>query len=48
MIEGGLSDDMIRLSVGLEDINDIMADFEKASGPQPEVSVIMLVLGAPR
>ena len=28
MIEGGLSDDMIRLSVGLEDINDIMADFE--------------------
>ena len=29
MIEGGLSDDMIRLSVGLEDINDIMADFEK-------------------
>ena len=29
MIEGGLSDDMIRLSVGLEDINDIIADFEK-------------------
>ena len=29
MIEGGLSDDMIRLSVGLEDINDIMADFEE-------------------
>ncbi len=29
MIEGGLSDDMIRLSVGLEDVNDIMADFEK-------------------
>ena len=28
MIEGGLSDDMIRLSVGLEDANDIMADFE--------------------
>ncbi len=29
MIEGGLSDDMIRLSVGLEDVNDIIADFEK-------------------
>ena len=28
MIEGGLSDDMIRLSVGLEDIGDITADFE--------------------
>ena len=28
MVEGGLSDDMIRLSVGLEDINDITADFE--------------------
>ena len=28
MVEGGLSDDMIRLSVGLEDINDIKADFE--------------------
>ncbi|MEC8120461.1 MAG: O-acetylhomoserine aminocarboxypropyltransferase [Pseudomonadota bacterium] len=28
MIEGGLSDDMIRLSVGLEDIADITADFE--------------------
>ena len=28
MKEGGLSDDMIRLSVGLEDIKDIKADFE--------------------
>ena len=28
MVEGGLSDDMIRLSVGLEDIADIRADFE--------------------
>ena len=28
MVEGGLSDDMIRLSVGLEDITDITADFE--------------------
>ena len=28
MAEGGLSDDMIRLSVGLEDIADITADFE--------------------
>jgi cystathionine beta-lyase/cystathionine gamma-synthase len=28
MIEGGLSDDMIRLSVGLEDFDDIKADFE--------------------
>ena len=28
MKAGGLSDDMIRLSVGLEDINDIKADFE--------------------
>ena len=28
MREGGLSDDMIRLSVGLEDIADITADFE--------------------
>jgi cystathionine beta-lyase/cystathionine gamma-synthase len=30
MIEGGLSDDMIRLSVGLEDFDDIKADFEQA------------------
>ena len=29
MLEGGLSDDMIRLSVGLEDIDDITADFEQ-------------------
>ncbi|MEC7208221.1 MAG: PLP-dependent transferase, partial [Pseudomonadota bacterium] len=28
MKAGGLSDDMIRLSVGLEDIDDIKADFE--------------------
>jgi O-acetylhomoserine (thiol)-lyase len=28
MKQGGLSDDMIRLSVGLEDIDDIKADFE--------------------
>ncbi len=28
MQQGGLSDDMIRLSVGLEDIEDIKADFE--------------------
>jgi O-acetylhomoserine (thiol)-lyase len=28
MKDGGLSDDMIRLSVGLEDIEDIKADFE--------------------
>ena len=28
MKSGGLSDDMIRLSVGLEDIEDIKADFE--------------------
>ena len=28
MIEGGLSDDMIRLSVGLEDFNDLRDDFE--------------------
>ncbi len=28
MKQGGLSDDMIRLSVGLEDIEDIKADFE--------------------
>lgn len=29
MLEGGLSDDMIRLSVGLEDVSDIIADFEQ-------------------
>jgi len=29
MREGGLSDDMIRLSVGLEDVKDIIADFEQ-------------------
>lgn len=29
MIAGGLSDDMIRLSVGLENINDIIADFDR-------------------
>ena len=29
MKEGGLTDDMIRLSVGLEDINDFQKDFEK-------------------
>ena len=29
MKEGGLTDDMIRLSVGLEDIDDIKKDFEK-------------------
>jgi O-acetylhomoserine (thiol)-lyase len=29
MKEGGLTDDMIRLSVGLEDVNDIKNDFEK-------------------
>ena len=29
MKEGGLTDDMIRLSVGLEDINDITKDFER-------------------
>lgn len=29
MKKGGLSDDMIRLSVGLENIDDIKADFEK-------------------
>ena len=29
MKEGGLTDDMIRLSVGLEDINDIKKDFER-------------------
>ncbi|MEP3629742.1 MAG: O-acetylhomoserine aminocarboxypropyltransferase [Hyphomicrobiales bacterium] len=29
MIIGGLSEDMIRLSVGLEDINDLKADFDK-------------------
>ena len=28
MLEGGLSDDMIRLSVGLEDFDDLRADFE--------------------
>jgi O-acetylhomoserine (thiol)-lyase len=28
MVEGGLSDDMIRLSVGLEDFDDLKADFE--------------------
>ena len=28
MIEGGLSDDMIRLSVGLEDFDDLRDDFE--------------------
>ena len=28
MKAGGLSDDMIRLSVGLEDVADIEADFE--------------------
>ena len=28
MVEGGLSDDMIRISVGLEDFTDIKADFE--------------------
>ena len=28
MLEGGLSDDMIRLSVGLEDFGDLQADFE--------------------
>ena len=30
MIEGGLSDDMIRLSVGLEDFDDLKTDFEQA------------------
>ena len=30
MIAGGLSDDMIRLSVGLEDIDDIIADVSQA------------------
>ena len=29
MKEGGLTDDMIRLSVGLEDNNDITKDFER-------------------
>ena len=29
MLEGGLSDDMIRLSVGLEHVSDIIADFEQ-------------------
>tara|TARA_X000000950_G_scaffold15040_1_gene16280 strand:- start:485 stop:922 length:438 start_codon:yes stop_codon:yes gene_type:complete len=29
MKEGGLTDDMIRLSVGLEDIDDIKKDFDK-------------------
>ena len=29
MKEGGLSEDMIRLSVGLEDVSDIIADFEQ-------------------
>ena len=29
MKEGGLTDDMIRLSVGLEDVEDIKKDFEK-------------------
>ena len=29
MKEAGLTDDMIRLSVGLEDIDDIKKDFEK-------------------
>ena len=29
MLKGGLSDDMIRLSVGLEDVSDIIADFEQ-------------------
>ena len=29
MKEGGLTDDMIRLSVGLEDVKDIKKDFEK-------------------
>ncbi len=29
MKEGGLTDEMIRLSVGLEDVEDIKKDFEK-------------------
>ena len=29
MEEGGLSEDMIRLSGGLEDVSDIIADFEQ-------------------
>ena len=29
MKESGVTDDMIRLSVGLEDINDITKDFER-------------------
>jgi O-acetylhomoserine (thiol)-lyase len=29
MLSAGLTDDMIRLSVGLEDISDIISDFEQ-------------------
>ena len=30
LIDCGVSPDMIRLSVGIEDVNDIIADFEQA------------------
>ena len=30
MIAGGLTDDMLRISVGLEDPKDIIADFKAA------------------
>ena len=28
--EGGISDDLVRLSVGVEDIDDLIADLEQA------------------
>jgi cystathionine gamma-lyase len=31
-IKGGLSDSLIRLSVGIEDIEDLLADLEQALG----------------
>ena len=30
MKKAGLTEDMIRLSVGLEDVNDLMEDFKQA------------------
>ena len=31
-INGGLSDSLIRLSVGIEDVEDLIADLEQAIG----------------
>ena len=38
MKKAGLTEDMIRLSVGLEDINDLIADFKQALRKASKVS----------